>query len=284
MLRKRFSARCILPRNFSRTIFYVPPLPHFEKTRGIPGLLTEPAFEIAWVQYQSMLLKNLNRLVNDTIWANKSPKEIANNFARDPENAATFNYASAAHNNHFFFESLTYNDTNPESTPEKFRAQITKSFGSFETLRLDMLKSANAMFGPGYVWLVKDFENNYSVLATYLAGSPYPEAHFRKQPVDFNTQSAESPKNFSEHMKKMVSGPPANSVGKFGSQLDDPKRAPGGTILTPVLCVSTWPHVYLPDYGFQPGKEEFTAQWWKKINWDIVSSRAIGNSARDFVL
>ncbi|KAL8653659.1 MAG: hypothetical protein Q9226_003758, partial [Calogaya cf. arnoldii] len=49
------------------------------------------------------------------------------------------------------------------------------------------------MFGPGYVWLVKRTQASInesmklSILATYNAGSPYPGAHFRQQPVDMNT-------------------------------------------------------------------------------------------------
>jgi hypothetical protein len=35
-----------------------------------------------------------------------STKNLAIKFARQPDQAATFNYASMAHNNHFFFKCL----------------------------------------------------------------------------------------------------------------------------------------------------------------------------------
>lgn len=45
----------------------------------------------------------------DTIDANVPPGELLVKYSRRPEMASVFNYASMAHNNHFFFNCLVRN-------------------------------------------------------------------------------------------------------------------------------------------------------------------------------
>ncbi|KAI1000491.1 hypothetical protein K3495_g7704 [Podosphaera aphanis] len=271
-----------------RTYFHVPELSQFRGMNVVPHFLSETAFHVSWIHYQTFLLLNLNKSIIGTPWESRTLKEIFINHARDPLYAARFNFASMAHNNHFFFDSLANEMTNPEQMPTKMREQIIKSFGSIETMRLEILKTANAMFGPGFVWLVKDFENRYSVLATYLAGSPYPLAIHRKQPLDMNTSTAEDMATVSEHLQKKIAGPTVNSVGKFGQHSETEGRAPGSVALVPIICVNVWQHVYLPDYGVGVGagggKELYLKKWWDVIDWNKAGYRALGNGqGEDFI-
>ncbi|KAL8965366.1 MAG: hypothetical protein Q9183_003887 [Haloplaca sp. 2 TL-2023] len=180
------------------------------------------------------------------------------------------------------------------------------------SLRAHFLATADCMFGPGYVWLVKRRENTsmndqmrLSILATYNAGSPYPGAHFRQQPLDMNTASTGVTNNMSvdqyalmmkdeegkvdQYLKPYASGlgtgnpnqPAARGVaGSFGphsntyqnTALYPPESAPGGAQLEVLLCVSTWEHVWLRDWGIA-GKRKFLEAWWDKIDWEIVYNR-----------
>lgn len=166
----------------------------------------------------------------------------------------------------------------------KLKEQIIKNFGSIETLKWEMLETASAMFGPGFVWLVKDFENKYSILATYLAGSPYPKANYRLQRADVQFDLPEKmPENISDHLKRIYANQATNSVGGFGLHSKEPRTPPGAPqSLTPILCVNVWQHVYLPDYGVRPeirgGKPRYLENWWNKIDWKIVSQRAVGQN------
>ena len=99
-----------------------------------------------------------------------------------------------AYNNHFFFEGITF--SMDMQMPEKLHNAIIKDFGSVEILREEMLTMADAMFGPGFIWLVRtkktkmmDQDPTFKLLATYGAGSPLSGAHNRRQPVDMNTQN-----------------------------------------------------------------------------------------------
>lgn len=202
-----------------------------------------------------------------TAWEDKWPKDIAIATAREPAHASTFNYASMAHNNHFFFDGLSPHKT---EMPKELEKSLIRSFSSLETLRREFIITVNAMFGPGFVWLVyktpeasqafQSRTSEYALLTTYLAGSPYPAAHWRRQSTDMNTENE----------------PPVNTVGAMGkhsmsSKIKQP--APGGfrspNSIVPLLCINTWEHVWLPDYGVG-GKWAYTENWWERINWEKV--------------
>ncbi|RKF79005.1 37S ribosomal protein S26, mitochondrial [Golovinomyces cichoracearum] len=288
MIRQRIVRRSLCSKKFTRSIMSLPMLPQFAELDYIPRFMSKAAFELSWKHYQTLMLTRLQRLIAGGAWENKDPKEIAINYARDPNNAAVFNYASMAHNNHFFFESIARDKSSLGNMDTKLKEQLIRSFGSIDTLKQEMLKTANAMFGPGFVWLIKDFDNKYTILATYLAGSPYPRAYYRQQPADAKSESTENiPKGLSEELKKKYSGQVVNQVGQFGPLSKSAKLPPGApATFNPVLCINTWEHTYLPDYGLRPeilgGKQRYLENWWNKIDWRVVSYRAIGEKM-DFV-
>lgn len=198
-----------------------------------------------------------------------SPMDIVVKTSRSPEHAALFNYASMAYNNHFFFKSLVRPPSPPHSRrnpqlhllthhpyplqtpdpapiPDHLASKLGDSFSSPDSLRLEFLATANAMFGPGFVWLVSTgVSNQLRVLTTYLAGSPENNAHGRRQGRDQNTSS----------------GLPA--------RVATAEPGLGSVQLKTVICVSTWEHVWLGDYGVG-GKREFLRRWWERVDWEAV--------------
>jgi superoxide dismutase, Fe-Mn family len=197
------------------------------------------------------------------------PMALAQKYARLSEKASLFNHASMASNNHFFFKCLSPRNTKPSST---FHADIEESFSSYDTLRTEMLETADAMFGPGFVWIVKDA--NYGMmklLCTYLAGSPHKGAHFRSQSVDMATHTTGV--TGAARFKAMQ---PANRVGHAGPYAHNAGQdegAPGNYNSDPILCVNTWEHAYLRDYGVG-GKRAYLERWWDRIDWVAVENTA----------
>lgn len=199
-------------------------------------------------------------------------KDLLIKYARQPDFAPVFNYASMAHNNDFFFKSLSPEETAPS---DNFKRELESSFSSMETLQKTMINTADAMFGPGFVWLVQkapEFNSlhrghgrTYALLTTYHAGSPYPGAHWRLQSTDMATQDEESV---------------VNQVGSFGklSKDKDAKVLLGGfkrhDAIVPLLCINTWEHVWLHDYKVSE-KRKYAANWWKRIDWDAVEGRIL---------
>jgi superoxide dismutase, Fe-Mn family len=128
------------------------------------------------------------------------------------------------------------------------------------------------MFGPGFVWLVKTTDDlKYRILTTYIAGSPYPGAHYRRQALDMSTQPASSNLSPMEYARQNTV---QNTVGAFGGTgTATTAVAKGGVLLTPLLCVNTWEHVWLRDWGVG-GKKGFLEAWWDRIDWNVVANHA----------
>jgi Fe-Mn family superoxide dismutase len=175
-----------------------------------------------------------------------------------------------AHNNAFFFNGLSPNKT---TMPQVLKQKLEESFSSIDTLQREMILTASAMFGPGFVWLVQAKDGSFSLLTTYLAGSPYPQAHYRQQPVDMNTED----RSVSEVLRRKLREPPVNSVGAHGARSQTP-LPPGAADIKPVLCINTWEHVYLQDYGVGAfgvgGKKAYAESWWHTIDWDVVAANS----------
>ncbi|KAM3435525.1 hypothetical protein MY4824_004841 [Beauveria thailandica] len=279
----------------ARSIHHVPKLAH-DFSQGIPALMSPGGFDIAWTEYMAFTIEKLNALTagsftlgfrriaaygheelrlghlarqkTDYIFhpgtelEDKDTKTIALMTAREPNQAPIFNYASMAHNTHFYFQSIA---PAPVAMPEKLRVDIEASFSSVETLRREMVLTASAMFGPGFVWLVKTGPGAYRVVSTYLAGSPYPGAHWRAQSTDMNTI-----------------GDQGSARSWFRTQTGSQHRGgnlpPGGIELQPILCLNTWEHAWLLDWGHgdggRGGKVGFAEAWWETVDWELVSKRA----------
>lgn len=200
-------------------------------------------------------------------------RDLAFKYAHDASHAAIFNYASMAGNNHFFFERLHPTGTQPSSS---FLSDIKESFDSFETLKTEMIETADAMFGNGFVWLFKeDSTGLLRVLCTYNAGSPWPQAHYRLQNRDMATEYAQLGRNRAEQQRLSIVN---NRAGKFGNHSRPPGQpvTPFGALVGgPILCVGVWQHMYLRDYGVGIGqKRRYLENWWNQIDWGMVEQSA----------
>lgn len=138
---------------------------------------------------------------------------------------------------------------------------IVDNSSSVESLKLDFLATASAMFGPGFVWLGRNLDNDgkVQILCTYGAGTPYPSAFGRRQ---------------STEMANMYAG----SMGVQSKNNTGTMKAPGSLNVHPILCVNTWEHAWMMDYGIA-GKDEYLERWWDRVNWNLVldNYRQAGN-------
>ncbi|KAF1984592.1 manganese and iron superoxide dismutase [Aulographum hederae CBS 113979] len=275
----RAAKRCTLDRVpisqpcARRHIRSLAPLKHFEtfERNGVPNFLSSHGFLMGWTQYQKYLTNRLDNLTKGTTLENLPIFDIINNEARNPAHANLFNYASALWNNHCFFEGLSPS-TEPVPMSRALESQLLDSYPSIETLKKTFVGTASAMFGPGYVWLVRakiGQQERFRVLATYNAGTPFPQAHWRRQPIDANNHNEQSAVQ--------------NRVGSFGrhsAKAPDPSRPPGYIpSIRPIVCVSTWPHVHLRDYGFD--KRRYLERFWDSIDWDVAEMRANASKDKD---
>ncbi|ODQ68027.1 manganese and iron superoxide dismutase [Nadsonia fulvescens var. elongata DSM 6958] len=218
---------------------------------GIPGLYSAKGFNTAWTDYQTVTLNRLSELTVETENETRSPFHIIQNTSKKIESASVFNYASQALNNHFYFESINYeNETITKPSPELLK-KINEAFGSLDDFRLDFLRAADEHLGNGWVFLVESPEKSLYILATNNAGSPYTIG--RSQILDFNTPYTSESLEALEQIRD----------GVMTQEKDWP---------CPLLAVNVWQYAYTSDYSVT-GKADFLENWWNKINWDIVNKR-----------
>ncbi|KAI1266810.1 manganese and iron superoxide dismutase [Xylariaceae sp. FL1019] len=285
------------PAPAARTI-HLMPKSDFDQLQEVPMFLSPAAYNMAWTDYMNLMIKELNARTSGTEFYDKNTLQIVKNVARDPSQAALFNHASMAWNNSFFFRQLR-NASSPATQPaqeqepseapqtdgttpisqipaeleqnedrihNELRSAIDTHFSSVETLRRELYFTAMSMFGPGFVWLVKKAHSNQmSVLVTYLAGSPFTAAHWRRQGLDMNTSSADSG-SATDYFDRNRAGAEGSNSGKF---LNSAATAPGGVDVVPLLCLNTWEHVWMRDYGVA-GKSNYVLNWWEVIDWNKV--------------
>ncbi|KAL9050082.1 MAG: hypothetical protein Q9162_006848 [Coniocarpon cinnabarinum] len=257
-----------------------------------------------WTIYMNHLLARLNDLLAqgaEQAMQSQDLKQVLVQCARNPSRANLFNYASMAHNHHFFMSTISTRPNVPMS--QKFEDRLAKNFSSVHTLRESFLDVANAMFGPGHVWLVLQYRpaassahrtmaagvDTYSqngsqpsfdfrILSTYIAGSPYPGAHARQQAHnltetnlaavrDLQTRQADGvPRSYrADQSSQLTHGVP-------GGNLESISRWSGADVM-PLMCVSTWQHAYMQDWGVD-GKKLFLQAWWDRIDWMKVEEHA----------
>jgi Fe-Mn family superoxide dismutase len=65
MLRPRLTRIGLNFKTFRRSIHAVPELKH-NFSDGVPGLLSSHGFDIAWTQYQNLMIEKLNILIAGT--------------------------------------------------------------------------------------------------------------------------------------------------------------------------------------------------------------------------
>ena len=255
-------------------------------------MLSPAGFDLAWTQYQRHLVNELNRLTSGTKDGDRATKDVLLAHARTPSKAATFNYASMAWNTH---QTMTTLSPTPAPISTSLAKRIENAFSSVDSLRAHFLATANAMFGPGFVWLIKNNnarEGNpandpqLSILATYIAGSPLHGAHFRRQPIDLNTENPATAYNTTDNdadpNRPNWDGSPSQlrtTAGAFGSASGslDSKLGLGGAYLEVMLGVCTWPHFYTHDFGVG-GKSEYLKAWWDSVDWNVVERNGLFNS------
>ena len=192
-----------------------------------------------------------------------NPLALCRKYYSDPRQADLYNHASMAQNQWHVFNTLS-----PEPTvmPKELKGEVEEAFGSVETLRTELYETANAMFGPGYVWLMRRHGINadLSILCTYGSQSPWPMPPPRSSPVPRGL-----PANEMERLRQPVNRPGTFSTGEAVDQNDPNNPFKLGQV-SPILGVSLWQHVYVRDYLFD--KSEYLRKWWKAVNWHEVET------------
>jgi Fe-Mn family superoxide dismutase len=141
----------------------LPPLP-YEMDALAPHISRE-TLEYHYGKHHKAYVDNLNNLIPNTEFANKSLEEIIMKST-----GGIFNNAAQIWNHTFYWHCLSPNGGGKPTGA--LASAIDKTFGSFEQFKELFTKTAVTTFGSGWGWLVKNANGALELVSTSNAQTP----------------------------------------------------------------------------------------------------------------
>ncbi len=155
----------------------LPPLPY--DLDALAPHISKETLEYHYGKHHKTYVDNLNKLIQNTEYADKSLEEI---IQTSSAGGAIFNNAAQIFNHSFYWNCLTPNKTDLPTQPTSgsnskniFLITIEKTFGSLEEFKNKFSQAAFSIFGSGWAWLIKrkDFYNmELEIITTSNAQTP----------------------------------------------------------------------------------------------------------------
>ena len=253
----RASARLIIMRSAvltpCRSLHAIPQISNqaeYEQ-KGIEGLYSKEGFRDVWTDYQQSLVDDLSRLTAETEHETRTPFGIMINTVKDQLQAATFNFASQAHNNHMFVQALRPEASNNTKPSLALRAAIDREFGSLDNLKARIFEMSENQFGNGWLFLVEGDNKSLYLQFSYAAGSPYFIS--RSQVYDLNLP-----------MDAQVE----QELNDIKLDLNENARL----YPVPLIAINLWENAYITDFSVA-GKSAYLEKVWNCLDWDVISAR-----------
>ncbi len=146
--------------------FELPELP-YEKNALTP-YISEETLEYHYGKHHQTYVNNLNKLVEDTPFANKTLEEIITT-----SQGGMFNNAAQIWNHTFYWNCLSPKGGNLQQG--ELKDAIEATFGSIDAFKEKFSTSAATNFGSGWTWLVKNNDGSLAIVNTSNAGCPLTE-------------------------------------------------------------------------------------------------------------
>ena len=143
--------------------FELPELPY-----GMDDLaphISEETLSYHYGKHHQTYVNNLNRLVEDTEYADKSLEDIVRNST-----GGIFSNAAQCWNHTFYWHCLSpQGGGEPKGT---LLQAIETAFGDFARFKEQFTQTALTTFGSGWAWLVKDGAGKLAIVSTSNANNP----------------------------------------------------------------------------------------------------------------
>lgn len=157
-----------LSKNARAALVHVlPALPYAEN--ALEPYISAKTLRFHYGKHHKGYIDNLNKLIENTEFADLPLEKIITSTAGKPENTAIFNNAAQSWNHALYWQSLKPNGGGEPSA--SFKQRIDASFGSVDACRKELTTAALTQFGSGWAWLVQDGEK-LKVIKTANADTP----------------------------------------------------------------------------------------------------------------
>lgn len=141
----------------------LPKLPY--KRDALEPHISQKTIDFHYGQHHAAYVKNLNNLIEGSLYEKMSLEDIVRN-----SDGPIFNNAAQAWNHTFYWHCMS-----PEKNmiPQALLMKnIERDFGSFEDFKQLFIKQAATLFGSGWMWLVSDKNGRLSLIQTSNADTP----------------------------------------------------------------------------------------------------------------
>jgi Fe-Mn family superoxide dismutase len=143
--------------------FSLPELPYAHN--ALEPIVSEKTISFHYGKHHQTYVNNLNGLIEGTEFENADLETILKKST-----GAIFNNAAQTWNHTFYFLTLTPNKGSVPS--DKLAKAIDIAFGSMDEFKTEFNKASVSVFGSGWAWLVKDAEDQLSIVKESNAGNP----------------------------------------------------------------------------------------------------------------
>lgn len=143
--------------------FQLPPLPYTKN--ALKPYLSQETLEYHYDKHHNSYVNNLNKLIKNTIFENKSLEEIIKTAEEE-----IFNNAAQVWNHNFYWRCLIPGSNGKPSG--KIANLIDQYFGNFEEFKKQFTNKAIKNFGSGWTWLVKQINGEFAIINTSNAITP----------------------------------------------------------------------------------------------------------------
>jgi Fe-Mn family superoxide dismutase len=143
--------------------FELPALPY--EMNALEPSISAKTLEFHYGKHHQTYVTNLNNLVIGTKFENSSLEAIIQE-AEGP----LFNNAAQVWNHTFYFSG--FHPANNSAPRAHVAEAINNSFGSYAEFKDAFNKAAAALFGSGWVWLIKNPKGTLDIIQESNAGNP----------------------------------------------------------------------------------------------------------------
>jgi Fe-Mn family superoxide dismutase len=144
-------------------IHQLPKLPFNDD--ALEPFISKKTIEFHYGKHHQAYLNNLNNLIPGTKFENLPLDEIV----KESDNGI-YNNSAQVWNHTFYFMALS---PKPAKEPKGLLAEaINNDFGSFEQFKERFSAQALALFGSGWLWLVRTHDKRLNIIPESNAGNP----------------------------------------------------------------------------------------------------------------
>lgn len=132
--------------------FELPPLPYPKD--GLEPHMSSRTLEFHHDKHHAAYVNTLNKLVQNTPFANQPLEEVIRATAKDESKTPIFNNAAQAWNHTFFWNCMRPRGGGKPSGD--LLQRIERDLGGFDKFKEQFKEAAVSQFGSGWAWLVLD--------------------------------------------------------------------------------------------------------------------------------